>query len=229
MDGYIDACTMVTIDTAKKFQFVGGNVALDFCNTMGGKRGRIPHEILVSCTEYLAWCYQAGLLDRAHAQSCLDRLSCQPTEAAAVLERAIALREAIFRICDAYIAGRPPPRLDLRLLNTELSRALGRLQLAPVKSAGSWTWQWTDPPEIFDHPLGVIANAAAKVLTDPHTLAHLRNCNGDNCGWLFIDSSKNHSRRWCDMRDCGNRAKIRRHRLKQKGSTDTVPDASTKR
>jgi len=62
------------------------------------------------------------------------------------------------------------------------------------------------------------------LLTDPHTLAHVQMCNGDNCGWLFIDSSKNHSRRWCDMRDCGNRAKIRRHRLRQKRGMDTVPD-----
>jgi predicted RNA-binding Zn ribbon-like protein len=216
---------MATIDTGKKFQFVGGNVALDFCNTMGGKRGRTPHEHLTSCTEYFAWCHQAGLLDRVHAQRCLDRLSSQPAEAAAVLERAIGLREAIFRICAAYIAEKPPPPADLRLLNAELARSLGRLQLARVKGAEGWTWEWTNPPEMFDHPVGVIAHAAAKLLTDPHTLVQLRTCNGDNCGWLFVDSSKNHSRRWCDMRDCGNRAKIRRHRLKQKLSTDTVQNA----
>ena len=215
---------MATIDTGKKFQFVGGNVALDFCNTMGGKRGRIPHEHLTSCTEYLAWCHQAGLLDRAHAQKCLDRLSAQPAEAAALLDRAIVLREAIFRICADCIAGKPTHPADLRLLNAELSRALGRLQLARVKGVEGWTWEWTNPPAMIDHPVGVIAHAAAKLLTDPHSLAQIHACNGDNCGWLFLDSSKNHSRRWCDMRDCGNRAKIRRHRLKQKLETNALPD-----
>ena len=56
--------------------------------------------------------------------------------------------------------------------------------------------------------------ADAELLASEQQLAHLRQCCGDNCGWLFLDSSKNHSRRWCDMRDCGNRAKVRRHRQK---------------
>jgi len=54
------------------------------------------------------------------------------------------------------------------------------------------------------------------LLTSSQRLNQVRQCRGDNCGWLFVDGSKNHSRRWCDMRDCGNRAKVRRHRLKQR-------------
>jgi len=68
----------------------------------------------------------------------------------------------------------------------------------------------------LDQPIGPIAHSAAELLTGIQFRGQVRRCEGHNCGWLFVDSSKNHSRRWCDMRDCGNRAKVRRHRLKMK-------------
>jgi predicted RNA-binding Zn ribbon-like protein len=207
---------MRDLATAKKFEFVGGDLSLDFCNTMGGKRGGITREHLVSWFEYVAWCHQAGLLDAVQAKACVARAELSAATAEKTLARAIALREAIFRIFAAIIASKPTTRPDLALLNSELARSLGRLRVVSARSQASFAWAWSVADGLLDEPLGPIADAAATLLTSPDSLTRLRACNGDNCGWLFIDGSKNHSRRWCDMRDCGNRAKIRRHRLKQR-------------
>jgi predicted RNA-binding Zn ribbon-like protein len=201
--------------TAKKFQFVGGNLALDYCNTMGGRRGVATTDHLGTCFDYLAWCHQAGLLDKEQAGACATRAEQRPKEAAAVLAHAVELREALFRILAACIAAKAPPRSDLALLNAELAGSLGRLSLSSPESNHVFAWKWNLEPGALDQLAGFIAHAAAALLTDEQALTHLSICQSETCGWLFIDKSKNHSRRWCDMRDCGNRAKIRRHRLKQ--------------
>jgi len=207
---------MPELSSAKKFQFVGGNLALDFCNTVGGKRGLIAREYLNSYFDLVAWCYQAGLLDRAQAGTCLRDSERELESAVTVLARAVQLREGLFRIFAAQIAKKSLPRSDLELLNCELAASLGRMQLTPPKNGEGFAWRWASKQGALDQALGPIAHAAAMLLTDPQHLCRVEICHGDTCGWLFIDLSKNHSRRWCDMRDCGNRAKIRRHRLKQK-------------
>lgn len=206
---------MSELSTAKRFQFIGGNLALDFCNTVGGKRGVVEREHFSSPLQYLGWCQQAGVLNEEQAEKALSRAVREPASAEAIVARAIALREAMFRIfdpCRTDVRG----QTDLAVLNTELSQALCRLRLTPKKENELFMWQWVVESDALDQPLGPIAHAAATLLTDTHGLALVRMCHGDNCGWLFIDCSKNHSRCWCDMRDCGNRAKIRRHRLKQR-------------
>lgn len=204
---------MSELDTAKRFQFIGGNLALDYCNTVGGKRGAVEREYLDSPLQYVGWCEQAGVLSRGQAERALTRAKREPGKANAVIDRAVALREALFRIFDP---GRPASHreADITLLNAELARALCRMRLTPSSENPAFTWQWVIGSDALDEPLGPIAHAAATLLTDAHALSHVRICQGDTCGWLFLDSSRNHSRCWCDMRDCGNRAKIRRHRLK---------------
>jgi predicted RNA-binding Zn ribbon-like protein len=207
---------MSDLASAKQFQFIGGNLSLDFCNTMGGKRGVETRDHLGSCFVYLAWAFQAGILDRNRAQKCIAEAEKDPQKGEEVLERARELREALFRIFAGVIEGESPRRADLAMLNAELGSALGRLQLTRSGGGGNgFAWEWRQAQEGLEQPLGPIAHEAAKLLTDEHELEHLTMCNGQGCGWLFLDSSKNHSRRWCDMRDCGNRAKIRRHRAKR--------------
>jgi predicted RNA-binding Zn ribbon-like protein len=206
---------MLTLEEAPEFEFIGGNLALDFCNTMGGKRGNITREKLETIVHYLAWCWQARFLSENEAKSCLARAKAHPGEAQAALLRAIDLREAIFRVFKSCLDEVRPADSDLALLNAELSATLGRLRLKPAGDQECLEWQWDLAGAPLDHLGGPIAQAAAGLLTDKAALAQLHICQGDNCGWLFLDLSRNHSRRWCDMRDCGNRAKIRRHRLKR--------------
>jgi predicted RNA-binding Zn ribbon-like protein len=206
---------MSDLASARKFQLVAGNLALDFCNTVGGKRGVVEREYLSTFLDLAAWAQQAGVMSTAEAEQALKIAARRPEAAADVLARATELREALFRVFAALSAGKSAQESDLAILNRELSRALGRLHLAPGKRAEPFAWRWSVDNATLDHPLGPVAHAAASVLTDGSAVGRVRMCQGERCGWLFIDASKNHSRCWCDMRDCGNRAKVRRHRLKQ--------------
>jgi len=198
----------------KKFQFVGGELCLDFCNSVGGKRGAIARENLHRYEDFLGWSRQAGLLEKRPAEDLSRKASRRHREAASVLRRAIALREAIYRIFLALAEHHKPQPRDLARLNSELAATLGRLRVAPGPAGAGFAWEWANGRQPLDYPLGPIARSAADLLTQGDLCGHISQCHGDNCGWLFLDSSKNHSRRWCDMRDCGNRAKIRRYRSK---------------
>ena len=199
----------------KKFQLVGGNLCLDFCNTVGGKREGIPRENLHSYAHFLGWCEQAGLLDHSQCEQLCEKASQDATKAALVLSRAIELREAIYRIFLAVMKRTLPAEGDLALLNSELAQAMGRLRITLKSQESSFAWAWSNDSLELDNPLGPLAQAAGNLLVSEKLLNQLHQCGGENCGWLFLDCSKNHSRRWCDMRDCGNRAKVRRHRQKQ--------------
>jgi len=199
----------------KQFQFIGGDLSLDFCNTVGGKREGIPRENLHSCAHFLAWCRQAGILTEAHEAALLHQARGSAAKAAQILTRAIRLRESIYKLCTAVIRGQKPPTDALEELNAELSAALGRLRLE-VTNESRFDWRWEHKLLRLDHALAPIARAAAELLTNSQKLPRLCQCQGENCGWLFLDSSKNRSRCWCDMRDCGNRAKVRRHRSKKR-------------
>src|SRR5437773_3921201 len=198
----------------KKFELVGGDVCLDFTNTVGGKRGLATREYLNSYTDFACWCQQTDLLNESAADALLRIAARHPDESAEALQRAIALRETIYRIFAALASGESPEAADLDHLNAELSTHLGRLRVASSKKGFNWTWLNSD--DALDQPLGPIARSAADLLTSPHLLEQVRLCEGDTCGWLFVDSTKNHSRRWCVMSDCGNVAKVRRFRMKNR-------------
>ena len=200
----------------KRFRLVGGNVCLNFTNTVGGKRGVVERENLHAYKDFLSWSQQAGIVEASQAELLARLAAEQPGEAGQVLKRAVDLRESIYRIFWAIAEARAPEEADITRLNSELASAMCRLR---VQAGGNgFDWRWGNEEPRLEHPLGPIAHAAAELLTNPGELAHVRRCESDTCGWLFLDSSKNHSRRWCDMRDCGNLAKVRRHRLKQKRS-----------
>lgn len=198
----------------KKFRFVAGALCLDFTNSVGGKRGVIAREHLHSYRDLVSWAEQVGIVDEARSKQLLTLAEEQPEEAAKTLQRALSLREAIYQIFDAIIRREAPPPSALDILNSELKIGLPRFQLA-AEGAG-FTWKWDGRSLALDEVLAPISRSAAELLAAQHVLEHVHSCEGDKCGWLFVDSTKNHSRRWCDMGDCGNRAKVRRHRLKQK-------------
>ncbi len=205
---------------------MAGDVSLDFTNTVGGKRGLSTREYLNSYTDFLSWCQQADLLDESRAHALLRSATRQPDESAAALQRAIALRETIYRIFAALASDESPHISDLDHLNAELSTHLGRLRVASSKKGFNWTW--VDADDALDQPLGPIARSAANLLTSPHLLEQVRRCEGGTCGWLFVDSTKNHSRRWCVMSDCGNVAKVRRFRMKTRRTRSASSGTSRK-
>ncbi len=204
-----------TTSLSRKFQFVGGDLCLDFTNTVGGKRGLSTREYLNSYADFVSWSRQAGLLDDSTADALLRSAARQTDESVAALRRALVLRESIYRIFAALASDELPQTSDLDHLNTELSTHLGRLRVVSSKKGFNWTWK-TETDDDLEQPLGPIARSAGELLTSPHLLEHVRQCGGDRCGWLFVDATKNHSRRWCVMSECGNVAKVRRFRMKNR-------------
>lgn len=199
----------------KKYQLVGGILCLDFCNTVGGTREGVARENLHSYEHLLSWCEQVGLVNHFEAGSLTQKAAQATEQAALVLNRALVLREAIYRAFLALSRETRPDQCDLEIINAELAQTLGRLRVSPEAEGKGFQWSWAlDKPDL-DYPLGPLAHSAANLLISHECCARVRQCRGDNCGWLFLDSSKNHSRCWCDMRDCGNRAKVRRHRQKR--------------
>lgn len=131
-----------------------------------------------------------------------------PDGGAAAFEQAIRFREALYRVFAAIATGQSPGKDDLGAVNGVLAETLGRSRLASVD--GGFAWAWDGEESGLDRPLWAVAYAAAALLTGPQ-LGRARVCPGAGCGWLFLDTSRNRSRRWCDMGICGNRAKARRH------------------
>lgn len=79
-----------------------------------------------------------------------------------------------------------------------------------VKKPGGFQWDWRENKGELDRLLWPVIQSAGDLMIS-NEVNRTRECEDDTCEWLFIDRSKNHSRRWCDMSDCGNRAKARRH------------------
>ncbi len=205
---------------AGALDLVGGRTCLDFVNTVGSRslaaaseRGtggyRIRDEKLDSYESLVAWSQHAALLKPADAEALLRKSRRQQAEAHAVLARAMALREGTYRVFKAIVDGIPPRSSDLDVLNREVAIASARAKLVPRE--GRFVWEWTDTRNALDRMLWATADSAAEFLTGGD-LSRLRECGGEDCGWLFEDTSKNRSRQWCDMRTCGNLAKVHRFR-----------------
>jgi len=198
----------------KVFEFVGGDPCLDFVNTVGGSREGVPRENLHAYGDLLSWAAQAHLIsdqDRKslEAFAIRDRL-----RSAEVLGRAIKLREAVYQTLYRLITQKPADERDLATINLELATALAHAKL--VAEQKTFTWGWDARVSDLDLPLWPVVRSAAELLSNSDQLPLVRHCHGEGCGWLFLDQTKNHSRRWCVMKDCGNRAKVRRHRAKQR-------------
>jgi predicted RNA-binding Zn ribbon-like protein len=206
---------MAKIETNQEsWKFVGGRLCLDFINTVGG-RARTSNVLRDKLRHYgnlLDWSRSAGVINQSQARS-LNRLAgSRRHDAQATLARAVLLRESLYRLFKAAIEGRRPRPSDLNTLSAELLVARAHQRLA--HAAGAFSWAWDDADPALDRILWPISLSAADLLTSPDRL-RLRHCEGTDCGWMFLDSSRNRSRHWCDMKDCGNRAKVRRFRKRQ--------------
>jgi predicted RNA-binding Zn ribbon-like protein len=192
-------------DTLKR---LGGRLSLAFANTADWHASDHPVEFLTSYSDLVAWSQHVGILTDHQAQRLLKKAAHRPEDATAVLERAIVLREAIYRIFSAISHGRPPQAADLATFNAELSRALAQSRI--VSTTEGFAWDWAGTEGALDRMLWPVLHDVAGLLTSAE-LDRVGQCADDRCGWLFLDTSRNRSRRWCSMEGCGNRAKVRRH------------------
>jgi len=194
-----------------------GRLALDFANTADWHASDQPEEKLNSYPDLVRWAEGVGILPEAEAEHLLRVETRRSEDAALVLERAITFREALYRIFSAITAGAPAEAADVSILNEMLATALGRLHL--VSTQESFSWEWTAASDDLERMLWPVAQSAADLLTSAE-LSRVGRCADERCGWLFLDMSRNRSRRWCDMKDCGNRAKARRHYARQRSTEE---------
>ena len=186
-----------------------GHPALEFTNTVGDHASENPGETLFQYEDLLSWGKRVALLRGEQVENLGHKAAARPREAAVVFAQALELREALYRILVAKTEKKPPAEEDLMVLNTMLRDLTRGAQLLPQE--GSFAWQWDFDPESLKGPLAMIALSAVDLMTSEHYQRVGQCADEDGCGWLFVDTSKNHSRRWCDINDCGNRAKQRRY------------------
>ena len=195
------------------FDLLGGRLAIDFVNTVSGKRLLAPIERFNDYGDVISWAEQVGLASAARVKALRRIAREQPRDAEAAFARVKELREALFRIFSAVAAQKRSPSADLDLLNRELAEAFSHLRIA--ESAEGFVWSFCDE-EVLVSVIWPVTRSAADVLMKDD-LARVRMCEApDGCGWLFYDETRNGTRRWCSMKDCGNRAKARRHYAKSK-------------
>ena len=200
-------------ETARTFEFIGGQMCLDFANTLGGLRGGVTREYLSSYNDLVAWSQQVGSITEEQATSLLHKAEVHPDEATVVLASARRLREAIYRIFATIVVDKQPAEADLAVLNAELGKAMAGGRIVPVRDG--FVWDWSNDTGALDQMFGPIVRSAAELLISPER-SLVRECASATCSWLFVDHTKNHRRRWCTMTGCGNVAKVRRHRQQQR-------------
>lgn len=197
-------------------------LCLDFANTVSNHASAEPGEYFKTYADLLAWAERAGLLPAPAVERLRALAERHPAAAEAVRAQAVELREAIYRLllahADAHAHAHTPPPGDLAQLNTALRTALAQARLAPTEAGYALDWDLADS-DALDALLWPVAYSAADLLASPEQLARVGQCQDDRgCGWLFLDLTKNHSRRWCAMDDCGNRAKAKRHYERKKSA-----------
>jgi predicted RNA-binding Zn ribbon-like protein len=204
-----------------RFDFCGGQLAIDFTNTVGS-RGGAPEEHLRTFGDLAAWAEARGILPRARATRLRRDAAGRPAAARAALGRALELREALYRVIEAAAAARRPAPADLAIVNAQVRATFSRVQLGSPRS-GSVSEKLEHAPglelttedagtgSVADPILTPVVRAAVELLTSAD-IARVRTCADQSCAWLFLDTTRSRTRRWCDMKSCGNRSKVRRFR-----------------
>jgi predicted RNA-binding Zn ribbon-like protein len=212
---------MTAIAVKHSFKKVGGKLCLDFINTVGGWKfdfaanaerkydAAVIRDKLESYADLIEWANFIGLIDEPMRKRLSHVSTAEPKGAGLVFRRALILRAALYRIICALIDDRKPAEADLDRLNAELALARKHEILAANGARIEWHWQPADSD--LGQLLWPIAGSAGDLLTAADT-SRIRRCLGAECGWLFLDTSRNRSRHWCTMKDCGNLAKVRRFR-----------------
>ena len=203
-------------------RLLGERLCLNFANTVDPRQGDHPREFLTGYPDLLAWSVRVGVLDAAAGRELTEAAGRDPAGADQAYADAVRLREVMYRVFSAIAAGNAPPEVDLATLNQALASSLAHARLEPDGAGYRWGWR-TDPPAL-DRMLWPVLRSAGDLLTSDE-LDRVKECPGlGDCGWIFLDTSKNASRRWCSMEGCGSRAKMRRQYARRRGAASRSTD-----
>ncbi|MCA8090995.1 ABATE domain-containing protein [Burkholderia anthina] len=182
-------------------------LSIDFANTLYWRGADAPTETFGTLDDLFAWCREQARVPAGLADACRAEEKERDDEPA-TLARALALREALYRLFHAQAERREPQADDLALLGGFLAEAAPRVALTRLD--GGYAWRVGRAGATLAGVLSPVLWSAIDLLGGAR-LAKVKRCANDACQWLFIDDSKNGSRRWCSMSSCGNRAKAYRH------------------
>lgn len=193
----------------KDWDLDSGNLVLDFANTAEFHASEQPDEMLETYSDLVSWSLNAGLVSKSAARDLQDKTNQNPQEASKALRQALAIRETIYRLFSAVAHGEKADDSDFSRFNRYLNEAYAKSQISPSDDGLPWTWQNSETS--LDRMLWPILREAANLITS-QDIKRVGECADDRgCGYLYLDTSRNHSRRWCSMESCGNRAKAQRH------------------
>lgn len=200
---------METPEHLRRQRIVGGNLALDLLNTQNGPAGLEPQdEALHDYSDVVAWARYVGMLGDAEADRLLRRAHADPTAAGTVFERTLETRAYLYDLFHAIASGRPPAADDIDRLQRDEAEALAHANL--VEGDDGYHWSWARDASNLDlaRPLWQVIHAALTLLTEGK-VDRVKGCAA--CRFHFLDESKNRSRRWCSMEDCGAADKMRNY------------------
>ncbi len=186
---------------------------MDFANTVDHRTGDHPQELLIGYGRLLQWGKEAGVITARSAERLRHLASESPQQALTTLRTAIHLRDAIYDIFSALARRRVIPNPALAILNKALRQAAQHSQL--VHANRRFALEWIEPESNLGSMLWPVSQAAEELLNG-RDIGCVRQCASEDCSWLFLDKTRNHGRRWCAMKSCGNRDKARRYYQRQK-------------
>jgi len=196
-----------------RFDLEGGTIALDFVNTVSGMRAAAnPRDRLAGYADLVYWAEQVGLIDARQAVALYREAERHPQRAAAAHAEAIGRREALHDVVVSAIDGQATPAGALETVNAWIADALARRRFRPA-GPGRFETELEDDGDLlaFLRPIAVDAGDLLEQEVSSGLVGVCAERDVGRCAWLFLDTSRNHSRRFCSMKDCGNRAKQRRH------------------
>lgn len=189
-------------------ELLGGRLCLDFTNTMDPRSGSHPQEFLTTYADLVAWSRHVGICTQQQSTLLLQTAQSYHDKAVEAFKQALTLREALYRVFSALMVRSDPQRADLEVVQAMFAQAMGCARLRQTPQKCEWTWQ--ESKERLDQMLWPVVCSAMELLTSEEWKC-VKVCPGvGDCGWLFLDTSKNGSRQWCSMQACGSRAKMRR-------------------
>jgi predicted RNA-binding Zn ribbon-like protein len=213
--------TEPAVSSSGRFSFVGGDPGVDFVNTVDSWWSDAPVDRLTSYDDLLDWSAEAGLVCFELLASLRRAASEREEDAQRALRRARSFRGHLYRILAAAVSSRPAAVEDLNAITSLARKAAAHSRLDRCGDRFAWILDEAGRCEL-DWPVWELARAAVALLTS-ESLQRVRRCADGTCGWLFIDQSRNHSRRWCDMATCGNRAKARRNYARRRAQRIAPP------
>ena len=194
------------------FELTAGRLCLDLANTVDERPTEHPRELLREYRDVIDWAAQAGVIRGTEVARFRDHAARHEAAATQALRQLKNAGDSIFRIYSAVARAGAIPAAAFHRLNVQIQKVSSKRCLERHRGRFVWTWRTTDTPDLH-RPLCAAVWSAAELLTSPE-LDRVRQCEGEGCAWLFIDTSKSRTRRWCDMSVCGNRAKARRYQAK---------------